>query len=157
MSSEGLHLPYEKLSRHTLQLHYAMTSVMEELQAVDWYRQRADDCDDPALKAILLHNAREEIEHASMVLEWIRRNDGEFDEQLRDYLFKDGSITGREHAARRRDLARRRAIGAARLRCEQQVRGVRIDRARTADGEVAGQGAHDPFRRQREAARRRPV
>ena len=61
------------------------------------YRQWAEDTTDPELKAVLLHNAREEIEHASMVLEWIRRSDAEFDEHLREYLFQSGSITGREH------------------------------------------------------------
>ena len=100
MSSEGLHVAREKLSRKTLNLHYAITSLMEEFEAVDWYRQRADDCDDPELKKILLHNAREELEHAAMVLEWIRRNDSETDEQLREYLFKDGSITGREEESK---------------------------------------------------------
>ena len=99
MSSEGLHIPREKLSRKTLNLHYAITSLIEEFEAVDWYRQRADDTDDAELKAILLHNAREELEHAAMVLEWIRRNDPETDAQLREYLFKDGSITGHEEAA----------------------------------------------------------
>ena len=73
MSSEGLHVPRENLRKDTLHLHYAITSLIEELEAVDWYRQRADDTDDAELKAILLHNAREEIEHASMALEWIRR------------------------------------------------------------------------------------
>jgi len=100
VSSEVLHVPREKLRRETLNLHYAITSLMEELEAVDWYRQRADDCDDPTLKAILLHNAREELEHAAMVLEWIRRNDGEAGAQLREYLFTEGSITGHEaHAS----------------------------------------------------------
>jgi uncharacterized protein len=99
MSSEGLHVPREKLQRQTLNLHYAITSLIEELEAVDWYRQRADDCDDPALKAILLHNAREEIEHASMALEWIRRSDGEFAAQLKAYLFTEGSVTEREEEA----------------------------------------------------------
>ena len=99
MSSEVLHVPREKLRRETLNLHYAITSLMEEFEAVDWYRQRADDCDDPTLKAILLHNAREELEHAAMVLEWIRRNDKEADEQLREYLFTEGSITGHEEDA----------------------------------------------------------
>lgn len=99
MSSEGLHVPRESLSRKTLNLHYAVASLIEELEAVDWYRQRADDCDDPALKSILLHNAREEIEHAAMALEWIRRNDREFQHQLKEYLFTEGSITGREEAA----------------------------------------------------------
>jgi hypothetical protein len=99
MSSEGLHVPREKLSRKTLNMHYAITSLMEELEAVDWYRQRADDIDDPELKAIVLHNAKEELEHASMVPEWIRRNDTEADAQLREYLFSKGSITGREEDA----------------------------------------------------------
>ena len=99
MSSEGLHVPREKLRPETLNKHYAITSLIEELEAVDWYRQRADDCSDPALKEILLHNAKEELEHASMVLEWLRRNDGEVDEQLKEYLFKSGSIIGHEEAA----------------------------------------------------------
>jgi hypothetical protein len=99
MSSEVLHVPRERLRRETLNLHYAITSLMEEFEAVDWYRQRADDTDDPELKAIMLHNAREELEHASMVLEWIRRNDKEAETQLREYLFSEGPITGREAAA----------------------------------------------------------
>jgi hypothetical protein len=99
MSSEGLHVPREKLRGKTLNLHYAITSLIEEFEAVDWYRQRADDCDDPTLEAILRHNAKEELEHAAMVLEWIRRNEPETDGQLREYLFKEGSITGHEEAA----------------------------------------------------------
>jgi ferritin-like protein len=98
MSSEGFHVPVEKLSARTKALHYAISSLIEEFEAVDWYYQRADDADDPELKAILLHNAHEELEHASMVLEWLRRADPKIDENLREYLFKDGSIVGREHA-----------------------------------------------------------
>jgi ferritin-like protein len=99
MASEALHVPRDKLSRKTLEMHYAISSLMEELEAVDWYRQRADDIQDPELKAIVLHNAKEELEHAAMVLEWMRRNDPEVDAQLREYLFKDGSITGHEEDA----------------------------------------------------------
>jgi hypothetical protein len=99
MSSDGLHAPRERLSKKTLAMHQAIVSLMEELEATDWYRQRADDCDDPALKAILLHNMREEIEHAAMVLEWLRRNDDSFDEHLRTYLFTDAPITETEDAA----------------------------------------------------------
>jgi hypothetical protein len=77
-------------------MHQAIASLMEELEAADWYRQRADDCDDPALKAVLLHNMREEIEHAAMVLEWMRRNSGDFDKQLRTFLFTDRDITAEE-------------------------------------------------------------
>ena len=99
MSSEALHVAREKLSRKTLEMHYAITSLMEEFEAVDWYRQRADDTEDAELKAILLHNAREELEHASMILEWMRRNDKDVGEQLQEYLFKKGSITGHEEGA----------------------------------------------------------
>lgn len=99
MSSEVLHVARDKLSRKTLEMHYAITSLMEELEAVDWYRQRADDCDDVELKKILLHNAREELEHAAMVLEWMRRNDAEVNAQLKEYLFTEQSITGREEEA----------------------------------------------------------
>ena len=88
MSSEGLHAPRERLSKETIALHQAISSLMEELEAVDWYRQRADDCDDPALKEILLHNMREEMEHAAMVLEWIRRASPDFDHELKTYLFQ---------------------------------------------------------------------
>ncbi len=93
MSSEQLHAPRERLSKKTLTMHHAIVSLIEELEAVDWYRQRADDCEDAALKEILLHNMREEMEHAAMVLEWIRRNSPEFDHELRDYLFKEGPIS----------------------------------------------------------------
>ncbi len=99
MSSEGLHVPREKLSKQTLNLHYAISSLMEELEAVDWYRQRADDCDDAELKAILLHNANEEIEHAAMVLEWIRRREPRFDKELREYLFTTAPVTKVEQEA----------------------------------------------------------
>ena len=92
MASENLHAPRERLSDETVAMHQAITSLMEELEAADWYRQRADDCDNPALKAILLHNMREEIEHASMVLEWLRRNSGDFDKQLKTYLFTEKDI-----------------------------------------------------------------
>jgi ferritin-like protein len=99
MSSEDLHAPRERLSPKTIAMHQAIVSLMEELEAADWYRQRADDCDDAALKAILLHNMREEIEHAAMALEWIRRNDGDFDKQLKTYLFSSGEITEVEEKA----------------------------------------------------------
>lgn len=99
MSSEGLHAPRERLSKETIAMHQAISSLMEELEAVDWYRQRADDCDDAALKAILLHNMREEIEHAAMALEWLRRNSADFDKELKEYLFSEGDIAALEHEA----------------------------------------------------------
>ena len=94
MSSESLHAPRERLSEETLSLHHAITSLIEELEAVDWYRQRADDCEDPELREILLHNMREEMEHACMVLEWLRRNNEDFAGQIDDYLYRDGVIVG---------------------------------------------------------------
>ena len=96
MGSENLHAPRERLSKETLARHHAIVSLMEELEAADWYQQRADDCEDEQLKEILLHNMREEIEHAAMVLEWLRRNSKDFDEQLRQFLFTDGDI-GHHH------------------------------------------------------------
>ncbi len=92
MSSEALHAPRERLTKETIALHQAIQSVIEELEAVDWYRQRADDCDDPALKAILLHNMREEIEHATMALEWLRRASPHFEKEFKAYLFSEGEI-----------------------------------------------------------------
>ena len=96
MSSENLHVPREVLSQEARLLHYAITSLMEELEAVDWYRQRADDTEDDQLREILLHNMREEMEHASMVLEWIRRHNSDFAGHLKTYLFTDAPITGIE-------------------------------------------------------------
>lgn len=92
MANEGYHEPVEELSDETRDMHRAITSLMEELEAVDWYQQRIDACKDEELKAILRHNADEEKEHAAMVLEWIRRRDKKMDEELRDYLFKDKDI-----------------------------------------------------------------
>jgi len=79
----------ERLSAETRDMHRALASLVEELEAVDWYNQRVDVCSNPELKAILAHNRDEEKEHAAMVLEWIRRQDPRFDHELRDYLFTD--------------------------------------------------------------------
>ena len=87
MSSTGYHEPIEELSEETRDMHRAIVSLMEELEAIDWYNQRADACKDVELKAILVHNRDEEKEHAAMVLEWIRRNDPKFSSHLKDYLF----------------------------------------------------------------------
>ncbi|MGM0571852.1 MULTISPECIES: ferritin-like domain-containing protein [Marinobacter] len=92
MASDNLHAPREKLSKKTLHMHHAIVSLMEELEAVDWYQQRADDCDDESLKAILLHNMREEMEHAAMVIEWLRRNNDDFAGFLKEFLYSEGDI-----------------------------------------------------------------
>ena len=92
MASVGYHEPVEKLSEETRDMHRAIVSLMEELEAVDWYNQRADACRDKELKAILKHNRDEEKEHASMVLEWIRRKDPAFSRELKDVLFTEKPI-----------------------------------------------------------------
>ena len=92
MANEGYHEPVGELSDETRDMHRAIISLMEELEAVDWYNQRVDACMDPELAAILAHNRDEEKEHAAMVLEWIRRRDSRFDRELRDYLFTEDEI-----------------------------------------------------------------
>src|SRR5262245_65197398 len=93
MSHEGYHEPVELLTGSTKELHRAFVSLIEELEAIDWYQQRADACSDDELRAVLLHNRNEEVEHAMMALEWIRRKDAKFDETARTYLFKSAPIT----------------------------------------------------------------
>jgi ferritin-like protein len=92
MSNEGYHEPVSELSAETRDMHRAIISLMEELEAVDWYNQRVDACKDPELRKILAHNRDEEKEHAAMVLEWIRRRDPTFDKELRHSLFTAGEI-----------------------------------------------------------------
>ena len=93
MASEGYHEPIEELSDETRDMHRAIVSLMEELEAVDWYNQRVSACKDEELKAILIHNRDEEKEHAAMMLEWIRRKDAKFSAELKKYLFTANSIT----------------------------------------------------------------
>ena len=93
MANEAYHEPIDELSDDTRDIHRAITSLMEELEAIDWYNQRVDACKDTDLAAILAHNRDEEKEHAAMVLEWIRRRDSTFDAELKDFLFTDKPIT----------------------------------------------------------------
>ena len=92
MASEGYHEPLEKLSAQTMDMHRAIVSLMEELEAIDWYNQRVDAAADPELRAILAHNRDEEKEHAAMVLEWIRRRDAKLSSELRNVMFTEGGI-----------------------------------------------------------------
>ncbi|GAC1378696.1 MAG: hypothetical protein NVS3B3_22770 [Aquirhabdus sp.] len=89
MSHEGYHEPIEELNDNVRDMHRAIESLMEELEAVDWYSQRATACKNKELREIMQHNADEEKEHASMLLEWIRRRDPKVDENLRKYLFTE--------------------------------------------------------------------
>ena len=98
MSSEVLHEDANKLGPEIIDQHRAIVSLMEELEAVDWYNQRAKATSNPELRAILEHNRDEEKEHASMVLEWLRRGDAKLNEHLKTYLFTEGSLLAIEKA-----------------------------------------------------------
>ena len=95
-ASTSLHESRTDLREETIDRHRAFVSLMEELEAIDWYDQRVDAAADEELRAILAHNRDEEKEHAAMVLEWLRRRDPRLDENLRTYLFGAGSILGLE-------------------------------------------------------------
>ncbi len=96
MGGGTYHEPQEKLSKKTSELHRALNSLIEELEAVDWYQQRVDATEDEELRDILAHNRDEEKEHAAMIMEWLRRNDEAFSKELKTYLFTEGRITGIE-------------------------------------------------------------
>ena len=98
MSHEGYHEQVELLPEATKDFHRAIESLIEELEAVDWYQQRADATKEESLKAVLLHNRNEEVEHAMMTLEWLRRRDAKIDETARTYLFTGRPITEIEEA-----------------------------------------------------------
>ncbi len=99
MANEGYHESEARLTPETMDRHRAIVSLMEELEAVDWYDQRVDAAENEELREILAHNRDEEKEHAAMVLEWLRRCDARFDEELRAYLFTEGKITALEEDA----------------------------------------------------------
>ncbi|HKE94971.1 MAG TPA: ferritin-like domain-containing protein [Povalibacter sp.] len=98
-SSAGLHEDAQQLKPQTIDRHRAVASLMEELEAIDWYDQRIDAAGDAELRALLAHNRDEEKEHAAMMLEWLRRHDAKLDEHLRTYLFTQKSLLDIEHEA----------------------------------------------------------
>ena len=98
-TSAEWHEKYDKMTDASRNFSRAVKSVQEELEAVDWYNQRAEATTDEQLKKILEHNRDEEIEHAMMALEWLRRNNPVFDKQMRTYLFTEGDILEVEEAA----------------------------------------------------------
>ena len=93
MASEGLHEAAELLDEATIDHHRAVTSLCEELEAIDWYHQRVVATSDESLAAVLAYNRDDEKEHAAMALEWLRRRDVALDAQLRKFLFSSGPIT----------------------------------------------------------------
>ncbi len=98
-TSAEWHEDYEKMSEEALNFSRAVKSVQEELEAVDWYNQRAQATKDKQLREILIHNRNEEIEHAMMGLEYLRRVSPTFNEHMRTYLFTEGDITEIEKQA----------------------------------------------------------
>jgi len=96
MATSQLHEPAEDLGPETREMHRALVSLIEELEAVDWYGQRVDASGDEELKRVLAHNRDEEKEHACMTLEWVRRRDPAFDRYLRQFLFQSDSIVENE-------------------------------------------------------------
>lgn len=93
------HEPPQELSQETRDLHRALATLVEELEAIDWYQHRLDLVADEELRKLILHNRNEEMEHAAMALEYLRRRVPDFDERLRTYLFTEGSIVELEAEA----------------------------------------------------------
>lgn len=90
------HEPDQELSNEARNYTRALNSMKEEIGAVDWYHQRVDVTGNEQLSEIMAHNHDEEIEHACMTLEWLRRNMPGWDEELRNYLFTEGNIAHQE-------------------------------------------------------------
>lgn len=118
-NSADFHESEERLRPETMDYHRAIVSLMEELEAVDWYNQRIDATGDQELREILAHNRDEEKEHAAMALEWLRRRDGELDRFLRQYLFSEGSLIGIEEATEGNGNAASLGIGSLRGRSDR--------------------------------------
>ena len=102
MSSQYLE---DTLSGSTSDIHRALASLQEELEAVDYYQQRGERTEDPQLRELLSHNRKEEIEHAAMLFEWLRRNAPDFDEIMKQYLFTEQDLTDLEHADKADDTS----------------------------------------------------
>ena len=98
-TSDEWHESYDKMTEASRNFSRAVKSVQEELEAVDWYNQRAEASQDAQLKRILEHNRDEEIEHAMMALEYLRRTNKVFDKHMRTYLFSEGDIVDVEEKA----------------------------------------------------------
>ncbi len=116
-ASQGYHEDEKVLSSRTKDLHRAIVSLQEELEAIDWYQQRVDATEDPELKEILEHNRDEEKEHAMMLLEWIRRHDVAFARMMKLHTGHAGPIVTEEEEAE--------ASGAADVEGRAEKRGQR--------------------------------
>lgn len=110
------HEPFELLDEFTRDLHRALISLKEEIEAADWYHQRIATCRDAALVAVLVHNKNEEIEHACMTLEWLRRNSSEWAERLDEHLYREGDITEESQESADQDAERPGSLGIGSLK-----------------------------------------
>jgi hypothetical protein len=119
----GYHEPYGDLSSQSQEHHRALTSLVEELEAIDWYQQRIAVSGDEPLRAILTHNRDEEMDHAMMLLEWLRRNMPPFEEKMKTYLFTTGPITQVEQQIEQAGAAARPMAGDASLGLGTAVKG----------------------------------
>ncbi len=133
MSSEGYHEPLDLISEDTRNLHRGIVSLIEELEAIDWYQQRAEACSDTGSRGAPAP-PNEEIEHAIVSLEWLRRRSTEFDEKMRIYLFTQGRIVEVEARAE----AAERAGGAAPSAPAPRSGGARRRGAARRDGARSG-------------------
>ena len=115
-SSATFHESPDLLKPQTMDRHRAIVSLMEELEAVDWYDQRVDAAKDEELRAILAHNREEEKEHAAMVLEWLRRRDAKWNDELREYLFTDKPIVEHEEEEADKQAPAEGSLGIGSLR-----------------------------------------
>jgi len=129
MAHEGYHEPFERLSNDVVDRHRAIISIMEELEAVDWYDQRVSATDDPELAAVLAHNRDEEKEHAAMTIEWLRRHDPVLDGHLRTFLFTEDPVTEVEERAMSaaEDASTRGRVAPDRVESSLGIGSLRID------------------------------
>ncbi|UYP01070.1 ferritin-like domain-containing protein [Oceanotoga sp. DSM 15011] len=105
------HESYDALDQRTRDLTRALNSLKEEIEAVDWYNQRVALAENEELKSIMAHNRDEEIEHAVMTLEWLRRNMDGWDEEMKTYLFKEGNITDLEEEIEKGEDSKDESLG----------------------------------------------
>lgn len=115
------HESAEALQPATRDMHRALATLCEELEAIDWYQQRMDVSDDDQLREMFAHNRNEEMEHAAMALEWLRRRLPDFDRQLNNYLFSEGPITKREGGPETNESQSTRGLGIGSLRASRKA------------------------------------
>ena len=90
MSSEQLHEARDVLPADVVDRHRAIVSIMEELEAVDWYDQRVAAATDAELADVLAHNRDEEKEHAALLIAWLAERDAIFAAELKEKLASHG-------------------------------------------------------------------